>query len=116
MDQEDQELSTLIKSQATRYAAPPELSEGIKQTLSTFDTQTKVTKARPFFPWKNWQRWMPISIAFASGIGASLCLHAVLLEQHQQESFVQEVVSGHIRALQAEHLTDVASSNQHTVK
>ncbi len=33
-----------------------------------------------------------------------------------QDTLSEEVVSGHIRSLMAEHITDVASSDQHTVK
>jgi anti-sigma factor RsiW len=51
-----------------------------------------------------------LAIATSSGLTAYLTLPG------EQDRMVDNVVSGHVRSLMADHLTDVPSSDQHTVK
>ncbi|MEJ0074414.1 MAG: anti-sigma factor [Alphaproteobacteria bacterium] len=57
---------------------------------------------------------------FAAGAGLSSAIAAGLLiavvRTGQDSRITSEVVSAHLRSLQADHLTDVLSSDQHTVK
>ena len=65
---------------------------------------------------QSWWRW---SIAAGSLAVVVLAIWAlvVILNRPSSDTFVaQEVVSSHVRALMAQHLVDVPSSDQHTVK
>jgi anti-sigma factor RsiW len=53
------------------------------------------------------------------GTGVSLALAASLLfvvAMPGEQAIQQELISGHVRSLLASHLTDVTTSNEHTVK
>jgi anti-sigma factor RsiW len=57
---------------------------------------------------------------FAAGAGLSSAIAAGLLiavvRTDRDSRIMSEIVSAHLRSLQADHLTDVLSSDQHTVK
>lgn len=66
----------------------------------------------------------PSRRSFFSGFGAGAVLSGALaaglvltiFRNDQEQTIADDVVSAHIRSLQANHLTDVETSDQHTVK
>ena len=70
------------------------------------------------------RRWSSASSALVSasfGLGAACAAAFALLvlsppERTEQPSLTEQIVAGHIRAMQPGHLEDVASSDRHTVK
>jgi anti-sigma factor RsiW len=62
--------------------------------------------------------WRSITLAAAALVIAALVLtrFGVPAKLNPSQSLATEVISGHARSLLANHLTDVASSDQHTVK
>ena len=60
-------------------------------------------------------RWLSAAAGVVAVAGGTW-LVATLPHQRADELMASEVVSGHVRALMADHLTDVASTDQHTVK
>jgi anti-sigma factor RsiW len=76
----------------------------------------------PALPASGRPRRGPLAYAMAAGFAAALLLTSPAwigaLRPHGGESdpVVAEAISSHIRSLQAQHLMDVVSTNQHTVK
>ena len=103
-EEQDERLSRLIKTQATRYQLPEELLESIQSQLPA-DAPQPIK--RPWFSMA-----LPIGSAFAAGI-----VVAVLAVPLWQASSTQnDFTASHVRSLQADHLMDVLSTDQHTVR
>lgn len=111
---EENELSRAIKAGATRYAAPPALRESIVAALNQAEAMTTAGPRRRFQTF--WQQWGAMGAAFACGMLASLALGTFRALPDEEDRLSQEVIAGHVRSLMASHLSDVASSDQHTVK
>jgi anti-sigma factor (TIGR02949 family) len=60
-------------------------------------------------------RWLSAAAAVIAVVGGTW-MGATLLRDRGNDATVREAVSGHIRSLMANHMTDVASTDQHTVK
>jgi len=60
-------------------------------------------------------RWLSVAAAVVAVVGGTWWV-TTLPREHADDLTAREVVSGHIRSLMANHLTDVASTDQHTVK
>ena len=60
--------------------------------------------------------WRALSTAAACGVAATLLGTQFLIISAGDDNLMQQVTSSHTRALMAHHLTDVVSSDQHTVK
>src|SRR5207249_4757789 len=62
-------------------------------------------------PW----RWLGVAATVVAVVGGTFMV-ATLPHDRGDDATTREAVSGHIRSLMANHLTDVASTDQHTVK
>ena len=89
------------------YQAPAQLRRRIEQALP----------ARAVLSVPN-RRSLLRGFAFGSVLSGALAagLVMVVLRDDRDQRIVGDVVSAHVRSLQAEHLTDVQSTSQHTVK
>jgi anti-sigma factor RsiW len=64
------------------------------------------------------RRWLLQGFAFGTALSAMAATGAVFMvvRADRDQQILGDVVSAHLRSLQADHLTDVPSTDQHTVK
>ncbi len=100
-----------LRESLPRFTAPAQLAEKIRAALPVA-TPTAPAPARAKIVFPLWQvAGLAASIAVALLFGyawGNAHAHAELL--------IGDAISDHVRSLQANHLTDVASTDQHTVK
>jgi anti-sigma factor RsiW len=107
----------LVRTRALLRA--PSLYQPAPQTLQT-RVMERLAAARPLPPapgraGSRWRWWRPALGGFGFGAAVAAGL-AFLVFMPANEGLLDQVVAGHIRALQPGHLEDVASSDRHTVK
>jgi anti-sigma factor RsiW len=98
------EMRSALSTAELRYKAPAALLHRIEATLP----QPRVTSRRSLLQ----------GFAFGSAVSALAAtgLVAIVLRNDDEQRIQTEIVSAHIRSLQPGHLTDVLSTDQHTVK
>jgi anti-sigma factor RsiW len=99
------EMKKAVAGADLRYTAPPQLRRRIEAALP----QTTQAPSR---------RAVLRGFAMGSAVSAIAAtgLVAVVLRNDDAQRIESEIVSAHLRSLQAGHLTDVISTDQHTVK
>jgi anti-sigma factor RsiW len=103
-----------VAQPAIYYPAPSALRDRLKQAIRAEIGETEtLPSVRLSIPW--WKR----PTAF-SGLAAALLLIigsiALLFPPHTPNNQIADVVGSHVRSLEANHLLDVESTDQHTVK
>jgi anti-sigma factor RsiW len=99
------EMSKAFAAADLRYTAPPALRRRIEESLP----QATPAPSR---------RAVMRGFALGSAVSALAAtgLVAIVLRNDDDARINSEIVSAHLRSLQAGHLTDVLSTDQHTVK
>jgi len=101
-------LGALMKNSALRFTPSASFEKRLRANVRSDTKQKSVA-----------QSWWPWSMAAVSLVIIVLAAWAafVILNRPSSHTLVaQEVVASHVRSLMAQHLTDVPSSDQHTVK
>jgi anti-sigma factor RsiW len=107
--QEQKMQRTLLQQQLAYFQAPAELAQRIQAALPSAQITPIRTTARP-------RRWLNFSAIAASFIAVVISTGLYFMQPSATEQLADEVISSHVRGLITQRLTDVASSDQHTVK
>jgi anti-sigma factor RsiW len=98
---------------AVYHPAPPALRDRLRQAIQAEAAAQPPSSLRFSLPW--WKRPMAYS-----GLAASIIILAglavLLFPPRAPRGEIDEVVASHLRSLEANHLVDVQSTDQHTVK
>ena len=98
-----------IRQASPVYRAPEALRSQIRFALR-HEAAATTRVARPAPGWLAYAA--SILVAVAVGSGGTWLING----QRQEDAVANELIDSHLRSLLASHLTDVASSDQHTVK
>jgi len=106
------ELPADVKQHMTRYKAPPGLERRIRHMIAQESRGPG---------WLDRLRagatsWWPMAASFACGVVVAVSATTMLLAARHDDDLEQQLVSAHVRSLMPNHLMDVASTDQHTVK
>jgi anti-sigma factor RsiW len=99
------QVRAMIQRADLYHRAPQALEEKVRKLAST-----KASKAT--VPWLQRWSWAGGGAAFATAV----LLGAFFLSRPVTPGAEQEIVTNHVRSLMANHLMDVISTDQHTVK
>lgn len=102
-------LRASIRQHAPAYRAPQALRSQIRTALRR-EAAASSHSTRTGLGWLAYAA--SLLIAVAVGSGGTWWISG----EHQQDTIADEVIDSHLRSLLADHLTDVASSDSHTVK
>jgi anti-sigma factor RsiW len=102
-------LRSALKSEDLYFRAPAHLAQRIRGVVPP--AQPKASRSRPRMP-----GWLGAAAAAAAVVALAVWVSPMLSRPSRTDRIAQDVVSAHIRSLMPGHLTDVPSSENHTVK
>jgi anti-sigma factor RsiW len=104
-----QRLKKTLKQDALYFVAPEELRQRIKLELPS------PARAIPRKEAWNWN-WLTTIMSGLAAACLALLLAVTTNRRASESPLAQEIVSSHVRSLMADHMLDVVSTDQHTVK
>ena len=126
---EHQALFGAIKAAAPYHKAPESLREQIQSSLRAEVTERPARntvrgnhpqvvrkQAEPWIPFEWSWNWLGVAAALLLAAIAAWNLPPMLRRPDAEQFLATQLVASHVRSLMVNHLTDVASSDQHTVK
>jgi anti-sigma factor RsiW len=104
-------LREAIHAAGLRHSAPSAARELVHRAVLS-EAGVRQTSSPHFGT--SWSRWLGLAACLIITAGVTWQLATRL--HPPSDLLVQEMIASHVRSMQADHLTDVISSDQHTVK
>lgn len=108
-------LRSAIRESASYFAAPPALQLKIREALRA-EAGVKESKPSRAESIAAWWRWTTAAASLAAVALLAVIVTPIFHSRSAENQIAGEVLSSHVRSLMASHLTDVTSTDRHTVK
>ena len=110
-----QTIRGALRSARLYENAPQRLEDRIRAGVSAKTAATGTVMPAP--KQRPWGQWLGAAAVIALIVfGAQIVISSRRASSNSEELIAQEVVESHVRSLQLNHLMDVPSTDQHTVK
>jgi len=110
---ERQSLRTAIAGGALYFEAPKGLERRVRLVVRQAGRAGDRAEGRR---WRwNWG-WPGLMVPLTAAVLVMVLALPLVMRHAAEDRLAEEIASGHVRSLMVDHLTDVASSDQHTVK
>jgi anti-sigma factor RsiW len=108
-------LRAALSAPSLRYAAPASLRARVQ--VARDEAPTTAVRERHVVAREAWLRPVALAAGFLILMGAAVTLGILMSQATSQTNRIEDwVVAGHVRSQQVNHLTDVVSTDRHTVK
>jgi anti-sigma factor RsiW len=108
-------LRAAIRESAPYFAAPATLKLKIREALRA-EAGIKESKTSRAESVAAWWRWTTAAASLAAVALLAIIVTPIFHSRSAENQIAGEVLSSHVRSLMASHLTDVTSTDRHTVK
>jgi len=102
-------MRSAVGDTAVRFEPPPNFEGRLRSALRR---ESEPNARALIIRW----RWIVAAVSLIVALTVTWAVAALLTRQSAHDVLAQEIVSSHVRSLMANHLTDVVSSDRHTVK
>jgi anti-sigma factor RsiW len=106
-------LRSAISQHGEYHTAPAALAERIRAQIGAMEKPAPAPARARRWTWPEFGRWFQVSAAVAA---TAVVTWTAALQFSAPDLIAEEVISGHARSVLTSHLTDVATSDRHTVK
>ncbi len=112
------DIGSIVRQNLPRYQAPQSLRDFVRANAPSDDDRsvTPIARRRPTKAARQFLYAAGILIAFLGGWVINNSIRSRQQASAARETMVAELVDNHVRSLIGDHLTDVRSTDQHTVK
>ena len=100
-------LQSRLRDNSLRFDPPAKLEKRLRSAL-----RKEAEPRSPIFRW----RWAVAAASLCAAVVIVWTVASIASRPSRDDVLAQEVVASHVRSLMSDHLTDVLSSDQHTVK
>jgi anti-sigma factor RsiW len=114
----ERDIGSIVRENLPRYQAPQSLRDFVRSNAPSNDVPPAilVARRRPTSAARQFLYAAGIVIAFLAGGAINNSIRSRQQTSAASEAMVAELVDNHVRSLIGDHLTDVRSTDQHTVK
>ena len=109
-------LRSAVRQHASYYAAPAALGDRIRAKMGGLAAHAPAKTDNPRPQWFQLGQWLQLGTAVAATAAVTWMAALQLNNPLQDEAISEQVIAGYARSVLTSHITDVATSDQHTVK